>query len=88
MSQNHFGIGNVKCMTVNFSDGTRESSIVTKMFLVEETADHRRSEDEMSDELRRKHEVISSELMHLFCISNFSNLTPSSLPPRATTKVH
>ena len=43
---------------MNFSDGTRESSIVTKMFLVEEIVQHEHSEDEMSEEMYRKHEVV------------------------------
>ena len=48
---------------INFSDGTRESSIVTKMFLVEEAVrERRRSEDEMSEEFQEKHEVMKSSL--------------------------
>ena len=43
---------------MNFSDGTRESSIVTKMFLVEEIVQHEHIEDEMSEAMHRKHEVI------------------------------
>ena len=42
----------------NSSDGTRESSIVTKMFLVEEAVnEHQQNYDEMSEEMQGKHEV-------------------------------
>jgi hypothetical protein len=41
------------------SDGTRESSIVTKMFLVEEAIPDERNDDEISDEFQGRHEVAS-----------------------------
>jgi hypothetical protein len=41
------------------SDGTRESSIVTKMFLVEEAIQDERNDDEISDEFQGRHEVAS-----------------------------
>ena len=47
-----------KCYAMHSSDGTRESSIVTKMFLVEEAMQHERNDDEMSEEFQSKHEVM------------------------------
>ena len=41
-----------------FSDGTRESPIVTKMFLVEEAIQDRHDKAEMSEELQGKQVVL------------------------------
>ena len=60
----------IKNVSSYFSDGTRESSIVTKMFLVEEVVvQHEPSDDEMSEELQGRLEVMLCALF--LCERNF-----------------